>query len=51
VSETGYRSHFAQMEDVKAASSPQEYARDVVLALLRSRHPARSKDRDQRPLF
>jgi hypothetical protein len=29
VSETGYRSHFASMEDVEAASSPQDYARDV----------------------
>jgi hypothetical protein len=51
VSETGYRSHFAPMEDVEAATSPQDYARDVVHALLRSRQPARSEDRDQLPLF
>jgi hypothetical protein len=37
VSETGYRSHFASMEDVEVADSPQDYARDVVLELLRSR--------------
>jgi hypothetical protein len=51
VSETGYRSHFAQMEDVEASSSPQEYARDAVLALLRSRRPARGEDSDRLPLF
>jgi hypothetical protein len=31
VSETGYRSHFASMADVEASTSPQDYARDVVL--------------------
>jgi hypothetical protein len=31
VSETGYRSHFASMQEVEAASSPQDYARGVVL--------------------
>jgi hypothetical protein len=51
ISETGYRSHFAPMEDVEAASSPQDYARDVVLAFLRSHRPARREDRDQLPLF
>ena len=38
VSETGYRSHFAPMEDVVASSSPQDYARDFVLSQIRSRH-------------
>jgi hypothetical protein len=51
ISETGYRSHFAPMEDVEASSSPQDHARDVVLAHLRSRRPTRSEDRDQLPLF
>lgn len=37
VSETGYRSHFADMKEVKAAASPKEYARQVVLAMLRSK--------------
>lgn len=32
VSETGYRSHFAPMEEVKAAASPKDYARELVLA-------------------
>jgi hypothetical protein len=51
VSETGYRSHFAPMEDVEAASSPQDYARNIVLSFLQSRRPARREDGDQLPLF
>jgi hypothetical protein len=35
ISETGYRSHFFPMAEVEAAASPQEFARDVALALLR----------------
>jgi hypothetical protein len=51
VSETGYRSHFASMEDVEAASSPQDYAREVVLEILQSsRKPAREES-NQLPLF
>lgn len=34
ISETGFRSHFAAMEIVKASGSPQEYAREYVLACL-----------------
>ncbi len=34
VSETGYRSHFAPMDEVEAAVSPEDYAREVALALL-----------------
>jgi hypothetical protein len=51
ISETGYRSHFAAREDVEASPSPKDYAREVVLAHLRSRQPARHEDRDQLPLF
>lgn len=51
VSETGYRSHFACMEDVKSASSPQDYARGVVLGFLRSRSKIRCEDRDQLSLI
>ena len=40
VSDTGYLSHFASMEDVKAAKSPQDFAREEALALLRSRRRA-----------
>jgi hypothetical protein len=36
VSETGYRSYFAAMEDVEASASPQDFAREVALALLQS---------------
>jgi hypothetical protein len=50
VSETGYRSHFAPMEDVVASSSPQDYARDFVLSQIRSYSNAKT-DRNQLPLF
>jgi hypothetical protein len=46
VSETGYRSHFAPMDEVNAANSPEDYARDYALSRLRS-----PRDRDQLPLF
>jgi hypothetical protein len=46
VSETGYRSHFAPMDEVKASHSPEDYARDYALSRLRS-----PKDKDQLPLF
>ncbi|MDH6258416.1 hypothetical protein [Bradyrhizobium sp. BR13661] len=49
ISETGYRSYFAPMDEVTAADSPQDYAREVVLASLRSHQNARN-DR-QLPLF
>ena len=35
VSETGYRSHFADMEAIEAEASPQDYARLVALAFIR----------------
>ena len=50
VSETGYRSHFASMEDVEASSSPQDYARDFVLSQIET--PQRAKVAGgQLPLF
>jgi hypothetical protein len=51
VSETGYRSHFAPMDEVEASASPQDYARDVALALLRSPKRTRSDSETQLPLF
>ena len=36
VSETGYRSYFAPMDEVKAASSPQDYAREVAVSMIRA---------------
>jgi len=51
VSETGYRSHFAAMADVEAASGPQDYARDVALELLRSRGKPVTEERNQLALF
>ena len=33
VSETGYRSHFAPMAEIEASASPEDYAREVALAL------------------
>jgi hypothetical protein len=51
LSETGYRSHFARMKDVEASSSPQDYARNVALGMLRSRGKTAVKESDQLPLF
>ena len=51
VSETGYRSHFAPMDEVKAARSPEDYARGVVLGFLGSRGKTRCEDRDQLSLI
>jgi hypothetical protein len=51
VSETGYRSHFAAMEQVEAASSPHDYAREVALAIVRSERAADSEDEGQLSLF
>lgn len=34
VSETGYRSHFAPMADIKASASPEDYAREIVRAVI-----------------
>ena len=51
VSETGYRSHFASMTDVEASASPQDYARDVALGMLRSRGKTATADSNQLPLF
>jgi hypothetical protein len=35
VSETGYRSHFASMEEITDAESPAAYARDYALSVIR----------------
>jgi hypothetical protein len=51
ISETGYRSHFAQMDEVEAAASPQDYAREIVLAHLRSRQRRPCRDGDQLFMF
>jgi hypothetical protein len=53
VSETGYRSHFAPMHEVEAAPSPQDYAREVALALVRWRQSAEriEEQNAQLPLF
>ncbi|MFZ3351217.1 MAG: hypothetical protein WA268_10170 [Xanthobacteraceae bacterium] len=47
VSDTGYLSHFATMEDVKKARSPQDFAHNLVLASLGSKQ---SPVRDPRQL-
>lgn len=52
VSETGYRSHFGDMDEIEAADSPQDYARMVVLAQLRGQSKARGgMAEDQLSLF
>jgi hypothetical protein len=50
VSETGYKSHFATMDDVKAAGGPQGFAREFASALLRSKQ-SRPEDPRQLALF
>jgi len=50
VSRTGYRSHFAPMEDVEASESPQRYAQDIALDLLRAEIKREARD-DELPLF
>jgi hypothetical protein len=50
VSDTGYMSHFVSMDDVKAAKSPQDFAHEEALALLRSRRRAWDAT-DELPLF
>jgi hypothetical protein len=50
VSETGFRSEFVSMNDVKAARSPQDFARNLVVSLLNSR-ASRPADPRQLGLF
>jgi hypothetical protein len=51
ISETGYLSHFAAMADIVAAASPQDFAREIALGLLRSERSADSEDEAQLALF
>jgi hypothetical protein len=51
VSETGYLSRYAAMAEVEAAASPQDFARDEVLAIMRSRRRTRIDETNQLPLF
>jgi hypothetical protein len=50
VSETGYKSHFATMDDVKAAGGPHGFAREFAFASLRSKQ-SRPEDPRQLALF
>jgi hypothetical protein len=51
ISETGYYCHFAPMEDVEAAKSPQNYAREAALALLPWHRTVKATDSAELPLF
>jgi hypothetical protein len=51
VSETGYLCHVASMDDVKAARSPQAYAREFVLPTLTPRRSLRPDGANQLLLF
>jgi len=51
VSETGYYCHFASMDDVEAAKSPQAYAYEAALALLSWRSTPKRRDCPELPLF
>jgi hypothetical protein len=52
ISESGYRRHIARVRDVEA-SSPQDYAREFVLAVAtgRTKRLSRRNDRDRPRLF
>jgi hypothetical protein len=50
ISQTGYHSHFAAMEEVKAYESPEAYARAFVLSVLDASRNAKSKTTDRRQL-
>ena len=41
ISETGYRCHFAPMAEIEEADSPEDYAREIVLAYLDQGSPVR----------
>src|ERR1700729_1914493 len=45
VSEAGYHSYFASIEDVKEARSPKDFAREFVFAVLRSKQSRRDDPR------
>ena len=51
ISETGYRSYFAAMEDIEAVANPVDFACRVALGLRGSRGKARPEDCDQLALF
>jgi len=51
ISESGYFSHFASMEDVKAAKGPQRYACEAALALLPWRWTKTGQASGELPLF
>jgi hypothetical protein len=51
ISETGYLSHFVAMADVEAAASPQDFAREVALDILRSERFPDGDESGQLSLF
>ena len=51
VSETGYRSYFAPMDEVKAASSPKDYAYKVAVSMIRAMCKPRPEREVELPLF
>jgi hypothetical protein len=51
ISETGYRSYFAPMDEVKEAASPQDYAREVALSMIRANLKPRPQREVELPLF
>ena len=51
VSETGYRCHFAPMDEIKASASPKDYAREVVLDIVNCGRKGKPELPGQLPLF
>jgi hypothetical protein len=51
VSETGYRTHFAPMEEINSYKSPKAYAKAYVLSILDQVRARKPGSRDQLSLF
>ena len=51
VSETGYRTHFAPMEEINSHKSPKAYAKAYVLSILDQVRARKPGSRDQLSLF
>jgi len=51
VSETGYRSHFASMEEIASFEGPEAFAKAYVEAMLRRTQPRSALGTDQLSLF
>jgi hypothetical protein len=51
VSETGYRCHYAPMDDVEACASAEDYARELAVWLVHHKDPSEDAEDEQLSLF